>query len=76
MEELIEQEFKKLVEKDPEVAWKTLMIATFKNKLNEKTIPTNSCTGCAYDSSSMQHPGEIPCRSCRRNYPDFYSIQG
>lgn len=33
MEEQIEQEFKKLVKKDPEVAWKTLMITIFKNAL-------------------------------------------
>lgn len=89
MDELIEQEFKKLVEKDPEVAWKTIMITIFKNALingqQEKTPigimesktesgQNNKCTGCVYVSSSMQHPGESLCKLCRRNYPDRYSM--
>lgn len=90
MEELIEQEFKKLVEKDPEVAWKTLMITIFKNALingQQEKAPigimesktesdqNNKCTGCVYDSSSIQRQSLIPCRSCRRFYPDFYEAR-
>lgn len=90
MDELIEQEFKKLVEKDPEVAWKTIMITIFKNALingqQEKTpigiieskTESNSnvnCTGCVYDSSSIQRQGGIPCKACRRYYADLYEVK-
>ena len=70
MDELIEKEFKKLVEKDAEVAWKSMLLSVFQMMKLTKEEPRKICEECKYHDHEIKQGS--PCRSCKRMYPDFY----